>query len=433
MPDSFLTSPLFKLAASAIRQQARREFARSEVGQMMAGIRRMKNAASNPERAVLQYVAGSRGGQLMRQLKNSATVGGVSQMIERYGKNALTRMALNEILNSLGPLGTVVRAVMNVSGYGPSGGHHGVRQSMLQRELRAAMGLLKAYGYEVTPPKGRRDAKDNKRAVEVAKKILTEQGYNVLPPTSQWTVDDANRVIAQAQAVLKARGQAVPPEIAEQELHDQFPQLEGRGLPFGISPTTSRGDQRKVIDVDMGRGKGSRRLPVDHPAVTGQRILTKQSSNVYSYRYDLEAQMLWVRYRAPGPADSEGGRAFVPGPLYEYRNVNLGEYMALMKAPSKGTWVWDNLRVRGTVAGYRKPYKLAGVTMGYVPRHARLAIGKQGLGEYYMPRSFRAGTKTLRSRLPQEMVNKLSPRQAARMAARNLRGHPNRGTPNRGR
>ena len=45
-------------------------------------------------------------------------------------------------------------------------------------------------------------------------------------------------------------------------------------------------------------------------------------------------------------------------------------YSSILDANSKGEWVWDHLRVRGTHSGHQKDYALVGIASGYVPRKA---------------------------------------------------------------
>lgn len=47
---------------------------------------------------------------------------------------------------------------------------------------------------------------------------------------------------------------------------------------------------------------------------------------------------------------------FLNGNFYQYSNVSTDEARSLALAGSKGGWVWDEFRVRGTVYGYKKPY-----------------------------------------------------------------------------
>lgn len=168
--------------------------------------------------------------------------------------------------------------------------------------------------------------------------------------------------------------QTRPAHEAEEELAAR---REGRAAPPGM------------VMVPMYRGVQA--MPVDHPLVTGDMVPV-DSSNVHSIGYDLEHHLLYVRY-----LDS-GGRA---GPLYGYHDVTPDEFLRFLDAPSKGRWVWSNLRERGTIAGYRKPYFLAGITRGYVPRHAVLAQAAGGvLAEVFRPRTAYVGGRWRESRLP---------------------------------
>lgn len=140
------------------------------------------------------------------------------------------------------------------------------------------------------------------------------------------------------------------------------------------------------------------RLPADHPLVTGEMVPVN-SSNVHSIGYDLERGMLYVRY-----LDADGAAA---GPLYGYHDVQPREFADFLDAASKGKWVWSNLRERGTIAGYKKPYFLAGVTRGYIPRHAVLAnIGGQ-LAEVFRPRTVMLNNRWRESQAPLQVVRVL--------------------------
>jgi len=170
------------------------------------------------------------------------------------------------------------------------------------------------------------------------------------------------------------------------EIEEQLRRQRGAKLP-------------EIGQVQVPLTQGFQQLPPDHPLVTGDMVPV-DSSNVHSVGYDLEHHLLYVRYLDPA------GRA---GPLYGYHDVRPEEFLDLLDAPSKGTWVWDNLRERGTVAGYRKPYFLAGVTRGYVPRHAVLArVGGQ-LAEVFRPRTSFVGGRWLESRKPLRVVRVLQP------------------------
>lgn len=110
------------------------------------------------------------------------------------------------------------------------------------------------------------------------------------------------------------------------------------------------------------------------------------SSNVHSIgmridNYGDTQGTLMVRYLAQGPHSTRSG----PGSLYAYYNVPVNTFRHFQRAPSPGGFVWDELRVRGTIAGHRYRYELIGVagafvaSLGghvpsYVPRQAKRGI-----------------------------------------------------------
>lgn len=138
----------------------------------------------------------------------------------------------------------------------------------------------------------------------------------------------------------------------------------------------------------------------------GPEILTPQSSNVFSFSFVGESRtrgILYVTYKASvlnsgglehqGTARLKGGsrqlrgqagktvtaaRKNEPGPTYSYLDVPFRVYNQMREAQSKGKFVWDQLRVRGTVYGHQYQYKLVtgqvsiqpGVSGVYIPRKA---------------------------------------------------------------
>ena len=132
---------------------------------------------------------------------------------------------------------------------------------------------------------------------------------------------------------------------------------------------------------------------------TGNSELTPQSSNVFSFGYDHETSTLYVTYKAaelhegveghtrkngrrqlvgqPGHTVS-GHRKNAPGPMYAYLDVPERVFLRMRLANSKGKFVWDELRQRGTVYGHQYRYVLVhgqlmhheGRPAVYVPRRA---------------------------------------------------------------
>ncbi len=206
--------------------------------------------------------------------------------------------------------------------------------------------------------------------------LLRRRGFAVLAP------EEIPAAVAES---LRRRGAPVGEEPAR------------LGLPFGISLRTRAGKPRKTVDLPFPGGR-NRRFPVDHPIVTGEMVRTPQSSNVYSYGYDIENALLYVRFKAPGKGRK---RPDQPGPLYQYRNVPPEVFLKLHEAASKGAAVWDLLRIRGTLSGHQYDYALVGITGNYVPRKATLTPQ----GEVFLRRQVQTvGGKWLQSELPDQLV-----------------------------
>lgn len=110
-------------------------------------------------------------------------------------------------------------------------------------------------------------------------------------------------------------------------------------------------------------------------------VVYVQSSNVSWIQY------LW-RYPGPngqplaGPEQNEMFIGYHDGSVYQYEQIDFDLALQMYRAGSKGKAVWDNLRVRGTVFGYQKPYRLVSgnrlwdTTEASRARHE--AIGKSG-------------------------------------------------------
>lgn len=117
---------------------------------------------------------------------------------------------------------------------------------------------------------------------------------------------------------------------------------------------------------------------------------------MFAFAYDAQTSTLYVTYKAPKinpeavhTGRGRGGRQLVGklgstvtgktnerGPLYAYFDVPARVYQRMALAASKGGFVWDELRIRGTVYGHKFRYRLmqGSVTPGvggvYIPRRA---------------------------------------------------------------
>lgn len=134
-------------------------------------------------------------------------------------------------------------------------------------------------------------------------------------------------------------------------------------------------------------------------------FLTPTSSNVYSFQYHRRPGdthgTLFVTYKAStfhegalstgtrrkGRSRSQtqlvgkagktiAGKSNAPGPRYAYLQVPPAVFTRMKDAYSKGKFIWDNIRVRGTIYGHKYQYTLAqgqiveGMGRMYIPRKA---------------------------------------------------------------
>ncbi len=205
-------------------------------------------------------------------------------------------------------------------------------------------------------------------------------------PVTKMAPPELRRALADVWEILSRYAQPEPsPQTrpAHEVEEEQAARREGRKAKPGM------------VMVPMHRGVQA--MPADHPLVTGDMV-SVDSSNVHTIGYDLEHHLLYVRYL------DAAGRA---GPLYGYHDVTPDEFLDFLDAPSKGQWVWSHLRERGTVAGYKKPYFLAGIARGYVPRHAVLGAWDGQLAELYRPRTAFVGGRWRTSPMPLRVVRVL--------------------------
>lgn len=147
-------------------------------------------------------------------------------------------------------------------------------------------------------------------------------------------------------------------------------------------------------------------LPGETNPLSEEIVVVGQSSNVYSFAYDSQASTLYVTYQGhkinPGSISrgrvkrgrgrsrpqlkgelgstvtgERGGR----GAMYAYFDVPARVFQRMKLATSKGKFVWDELRQRGTIHGHKYRYSLV---QGYVSHQK----GVQGV---YIPRKATAG------------------------------------------
>ena len=363
---AFTNSPLFQEASRQIQAAARRQFRSSDMGRLLNEVEAATKSSGQPQakvRAVLRkYAAAGRPENAIRQLMGQ-DFGSIVREVQRYSKGStVSQRLISSFLDTLGPAGKLIRNLVAPN-----------KQNTLNTELQSAMNLIRAFGGEVLPGKGKEWSSigDVERGMQAAIKRLQEYGF----------------------AVVGSQG---PPRRA--------PEPEG---------------ERTTVDVEMGYRKGTSRVPANHPMVTGEMVPCPSSTNVYEFGYDLEAGYLYVRFQQPHDKSSRGAA----GSLYRYSGVTPAEFLTLYRVRNQGHgdgpggWVWDVLRERGTVSGHKKDYELVGIMGGYVPRKATVRrtaeiLGKRGkplkrkgLEEWYEQREVKTHTgRWARSVLPTTRV-----------------------------
>jgi hypothetical protein len=96
-----------------------------------------------------------------------------------------------------------------------------------------------------------------------------------------------------------------------------------------------------------GGGKGESGIK---EALKLQRV---QSSNVFAIGYDYDTGTLRVQYLAGAGKKRHGA-----GAIYDYYDVTPKIWENFQNASSKGKWIWDHLRIRGTISGHQYEYRL---------------------------------------------------------------------------
>lgn len=278
----------------------------------------------------------------LRSRYASSSFGRLVADLERYSKGEDSK-AIHDFLDALGGFGQLIRSLIN-----PPGGW-GAR---IPKELAAAINFASQYA-------------DEPEVVDSLHRILEGQGAEVYWPKGK---------------PKRTRKDAEPLRLARES----------------------------SVQIDVGGNGSSQDFPPDHPIVTGDMVETPRSSNVYAFGYDLDTRSLYVRFkdRIPpgGEGDGYGGRPHRPGSIYRYFNVPPAVFLGMLKASSRGKFIWDVIRVRGTVSGHNYDYALVGTQGGYVPRKAQY----RPEGEAFMPREVLSDRgNTLRSSKGFEWVRKL--------------------------
>lgn len=396
-------NPLFLRTISALQQSALTEFRATELGQLVGRLKRVGRGTSANELSRLQIDLKryARSGGLERQLKSSAMYRTLED-VQRYARGGIKETLLEGLFQSLGPIGGLLQALLRPRGQ---------RIADLNKELEAAANMLELFGYGVTRP-GRPSAPSSqsqrslsKSGVDQARRQLEELGFTIIPPGEE-----------------RSRPPTLPTE------QSSAPASRTGSMPRDIlRPVPEKPDSVSVV-LDGQRFTIKR----DNPLLTGKMVRVS-SSNVHSIGFIWNDAVpregtLKVRFldkRQDGPASGRGA-------LYYYYDVSPKMFLAFSRAASKGKWVWDHLRIRGTVSGHKKEYALMGLASdAYVPRKAT----RLGDEEWYLPREVQAPTRTTRAgnlQLGGTYRSELGAQFVQKVNRARAQG-PNRARPQRGR
>lgn len=262
--------------------------------------------------------------------------------VQRYASGKVGRGLRASLRRTFGAVGDFVAELADIFAAG---------RAPNQEDINDAVRLLESSGYSVRPqPPG-------------------EEPEPIAPPVQR----------ARDPRPAKPAGPGKPPEPPDGPTPGATPpsrpgKAPGRPLPDVSKllsdpetwPDEHTIDTRKLSAVlDAGAG------------IWAEEVLTPESSNVYSFAYDEAQGILYVSYKAAAPP-GERERPNERGPTYSYggrmRPVPRHVYVNMRSAVSKGGFVWDELRVRGTIHGHHYQYTLVSPSFAggeiYVPRKA---------------------------------------------------------------
>lgn len=343
--------------ASATRQTVGRKLANTPIGQLaleISSIARSRTATSATaerlRRQLEQLTAGAN-----REAVARTAVARQIEEIERYAKGE-SGGAWGWLGRTFGPVADTIRSLLRPTG-----------RQQSNKEIEAAAELLNALGASTEGARGRRVRveSDDPRTKADAERTLRSLGFDVHDQPSTPPPPPVNRIRP------------------------------------AVAPDPTSGMSRRML------GGMSVYFRPDDPILTGEMIPVS-SSNVHSIGYiwdkdTPERGTLKVRFLDKSRGTGKGGAT------YHYYDVHPRVFIEFQKASSKGKFVWDKLRIRGTVSGHQYRYWLASLSATrHVPRQAT-RIGNE---EWFLQRTVQTATMgTLTSKLKDRMVRQLTPKQ----------------------
>lgn len=183
---------------------------------------------------------------------------------------------------------------------------------------------------------------------------------------------------------IPGRGRDIPPPIPKRG-RTTPPPIPGTGPPSSpkITAISTPGYRGRHSPLFHDPDPESDFVEALHPNQFSEQHMVLNSTNVYSYMYDFFNNTLFVTYRAYNKVkkssqwETAGGdqRPNFQGVTYAYFHVEERQYYRMRGYASKGEYVWDSLRKRGTIEGTQYEYSAVDPQTNkdgsmYVPRKA---------------------------------------------------------------
>ena len=215
----------------------------------------------------------------------------------------------------------------------------------------------------------------SKQTIEDAIQILSSQGFEVRPA-------------GPGEPPIHGPGPIAPPVQPTRRPLRPRPAIPaarpGRAQPAEVWP------EETTIPVLPTRVRGAfESIPSDVEGFSPWILCGQESSNVHSFAYDYGSKILYICFKADakpisykesisicsGKSYKVGFRPDVEGPIYSYggagRPIPESLFEAMVRARSKGKFVWDKLRVCGSQWQHQVPYAITDVPRGQmIPRKA---------------------------------------------------------------
>lgn len=367
---------LFPNAMKMLQAYTAREYSDSLFGQFLGDVADYQSQAgyfSSVPQVIDKYVRRGRY-DLFNQFEQMPFFAFTSDIL-KYARTGPPSPNILNFLSDLGPMGQFIRGMINAD---PT-------SHALKQQLQIAANFIRAFGGKVTFPWST-SIDDFSWTIESARDFLEQAGYDVTErdnsrlPTDRGGYDP----FIPTDSTPPAPGVSpIPSPLRPGEPgwspSDVMPMTPGvPGMPADPGSSLVPG-----APVPPWPG-GSQNPESNKPWFSGETVNVK-SQTVHSISYDHRTGNLYVRYSYYGPGQFWENRpgSSTPGPVYKYENVTVEQAKSLFTAPYKGTWIWDNIRIRGTWSGHRNPYELVAVERGYVPRRSVMGEGR----EYWVPRT----------------------------------------------